>query len=174
MSKLISKPNQSGFTLIEMLIYIGIAGIILATISALLAASFTTRVKNTVIQEVELQGAQVTLQITQAIRRSEAVTSPTPGNQLTALTLDVGSDPEIYSDFGSVVHRTSGNPASALPVHSSSITVSGLNFRNVSRPDTPDSIEFEFTLTYVNTTGKNEYDYSKTFYGSASIYELGV
>lgn len=47
----------------------------------------------------------------------------------------------------------------------SQVTISGLTFTSSS----PHSVRIQFTLTAVNPSGRNEYDFSKTFYGSATI-----
>jgi hypothetical protein len=59
---------------------------------------------------------------------------------------------------GAVTGLTDGN-----------VQVSGLNFRNLSRSGTTGSIQVTFTLGRLNPTGKNEYDYVKTFQGSAEV-----
>lgn len=49
------------------------------------------------------------------------------------------------------------------------IQVSNLSFKNLSRSGTPGSIQISFTLSRVNPNNRNEYQYQKTFTGSAEV-----
>jgi len=48
------------------------------------------------------------------------------------------------------------------------LLVSNSLVEDIARPNTPGLISFQFTLSY-NNPGKSEYNYSKIFYGSASL-----
>jgi type II secretory pathway pseudopilin PulG len=63
-------------------------------------------------------------------------------------------------------------PAAISPVYmltNNRVTVSGLSFRNMSRPGTPGTIRTQFTITLKNPENRQEFNFSKTFYGSMSI-----
>ncbi len=49
------------------------------------------------------------------------------------------------------------------------VTLSGLTFKNLSRSGTPGVVQVSFTISRVNGSGKNEYDYQKTFTGTAAV-----
>lgn len=49
------------------------------------------------------------------------------------------------------------------------VAISNLTFKNLARSGTDGVIQVSFTISRVNTSGKNEYDYQKTFVGSAAI-----
>lgn len=59
--------------------------------------------------------------------------------------------------------------ANNIPLTSDNVGVSNLTFKNLTRSGTPGVIQVSFTISRVNTSGKNEYDYTKTFTGSASL-----
>lgn len=162
---------QGGFTLVELLLYVSIASVMLLVISVFLSTLLESRIKNQTIAEVEGQGIQVMQMITQTARNAEAITSPALGASASSLTLDVitaGSDPTIF-DLASGVIRIKEGAGSAVALTNSRVTASALTFQNFSRTSTPGTIRIMFTLTYVNSSGRNEYTYSKTFYGSASL-----
>jgi len=164
------QTNQ-GFTLIELLLYIAIASIMLFTTTLFLQTLLESRIKNQTIAEVESQGLQAMHIITQIIRNAEAVTSPSSGSSDATLTLDVvdsGDDPTIF-DLSSGTLRITEGIDPAVPLSNSRVVVSGLVFENLSRTDTPENIRVEFTVTHINTEGRNEYNYSRVFYGSASL-----
>ena len=143
------KSNQ-GFTLIELLLYIGIVSVIIASVSVFLFIILQSDVKNQAITEVEQQGAQMMQRITHKIRNAESVNFPSPGQSSVNLSLNTGNI--NISDFTF-----------------SEVVVSDLIFTNLSKDNTPGIIRVQFTFDYNNPENRQEYDYSKTFYGSASL-----
>lgn len=164
------QPKQ-GFTLIELLLYVAIAGVIMLAISVLLGMLLQSRIKNQTVAEVEQQGLAVMQLITQTARNAEAITSPAVGTSSAALTLDVVTvvnDPTIF-DLASGVIRSQEGTGAVVSLTNSRVTASALTFQNLSRPGTPGTIRVQFTLTHGNPSGRNEYDFNKTFYGTASL-----
>ncbi len=163
--------KQKGFTLIELLLYISLTATILLAISVFLATLIRTQIKTQTMSEVEEQGAQVMQLITQTIRNSEAIILPIAGATSTSLTLDVvatGNDPTIF-DISSSAMRVKEGVGAMTNITSSNISASNLEFKNLSRTDTAGNIRISFTLSHVNPAGRNEYDYTATFYDSASL-----
>lgn len=165
------KIYQKGFTLIELLLYISIASIIVFTTASLLRFSLESRVKNQTIAEVEQEGAQVMALITQTIRNGTAINSPTIGTSDTSLSVAVvtGANSPTVFDLSSGRIRVKEGTGATTNLTSSKVTVSNLNFQNLSRTGTPNTIRISFTITYTNSSGRNEYDFTKTFYGSANL-----
>lgn len=165
------KNNQKGFTLIEILLYIGLAALLLASISAFFSLIIRSRVKSQTVSEVEQQGTQIMQIITQTIRSAENINSPSAGSSSSSLSLDAagsGADPTIF-DTDSGTARIKEGSGSVVSLNNSRIQISNLDFSNLSHSGTPGSIKVRFTLTHQNPGGRNEYDYSKTFYGTASL-----
>lgn len=166
-----SYQAQKGFTLIELLLYVGLSSVLLISISVFMASLVESRVKNQTIAEVEQQGLQAMQIITQIARNAEAITSPTIGSSGSSITLDVitgANDPTIFDTSGGVLRIKEGS-GSPVELTNSRVTVSGLLFSNLSRASTPGIVRIQFTLSYVNNLGRNEFDYSKTFISSASL-----
>ncbi len=163
--------TSKGYTLIELLLYVGISAGVLLVSTFFLQALLESRIKNQTIDEVEQQGLQVIHLITQTIRNAENITAPTTGNSSSSLTLDVSDivdDPTIFDMASSTIQITEGS-GSAISLTNSRVTASSLLFENLSRSDTPGSIRVSFILTHVNVSGRQEYEFSKTFYASASV-----
>ena len=158
------KNYQKGFTLIELLLYIAIASIIVFTTASLLRFTLESRVKNQTIAEVEQEGIQVMQLITQTIRNATAISSPTIGASGASLSVDT----TVFDLSGGAIRIKEGAGA-AVNLTSSKITVSRLNFQNLSRVSTPNIVRVSFTVTYTNSSGRNEYDFTKSFYGSAGL-----
>lgn len=162
---------NNGFTLIELLLYVAISSVILLVISLFLQTLLESRIKNQTIAEVEQQGLQVMQMIMQTARNAEVITSPAQGASAASLTLDVitgASDPTILDLSGSSIRIAEG-AGSPVALTNLRVTASGLTFQNLSRGGTPGAIRIQFTLTHVNPDGRNEYNFSKTFIGSATL-----
>lgn len=137
--------NHKGFTLIELLLYVSIVGAIIFSVAGFLSLLMQSRVKNQTIAEVEQQGAAVIQIITQTGRNAADV------NFTAAFDLSGGTIRE-----------------NAIALTNSRVVASGLTFTNLSRPGTSGTVRVQFTLTHVNPSGRNEYNFNRTFTGSAS------
>ncbi len=163
--------KQKGFTLIELVLYLALASILLLTVVTFLGVLLQSRVKNQTIAEVEQQGAQIMQLVTQTIRNAEGVNSPGQGASATSTSLNVVSaanDPTVFDLSGGVLRITEAT-STPVSLNSSRVSVSGLTFENFSRSNTPGTLRIQFTMTYVNPGGINEYDYSRTFRASATL-----
>lgn len=169
-NKLKNKKQQEAFTLVELILYISISSAFLLLISFFTGVLLEGRIKNQTIMEVESQGLQAVELITKSIRNSEGIIAPVVGTSSSFLTLDVvnvADDPTIFDAPGVLRVKEGVNPFVSLT--NSHVVMSALNFTNVSLPDTKGSIKGSFVLDSVNNSNRYEYNYSKTFYFSASL-----
>jgi Tfp pilus assembly protein PilW len=165
------KNNKHGFTLVEMVLYLAIFTGILLTASSIFNTAMQSRVKSQTIAEVEQQGAQVVQLMTQTIRNATAINSPSTGASASSLSINVvtgANSPSIF-DLSAGQLRIKEGVATAVPLTNSRIVISSLIFYNLTRASTKGIISFQFTLSHVNPSNLQEYGYSKTFYGSASL-----
>lgn len=58
---------------------------------------------------------------------------------------------------------------STVPLTNNQVMVSGLTFKNLTRSGTPGIVQVSFTISRLNTSGKDEYNYQKTFTGTAAV-----
>lgn len=166
--------TQGGFTLIELLLYTAIVSTLLIAITGFFAITAESRIKNQSISEVNQQGAAIMDVITQAVRNASSVTTPTPGATAGSLTLAMpasGINPTVFDLSG-------GSPSNlqikegvgaVLPLTNSKVTVSGLSFKNLTRPGTPGVVQISFTVARNSQSTKNEYDYQRTFTSTAAL-----
>lgn len=163
--------SSKGFTLIEFILYISLLSILLLALSGFYGLVLRSRVKAQTIAEVEQSGVQIVQIISQSIRNASAINSPTTGNNATSLSLAVvnaGQSPTIFNLSGGVVQIKEG-VATAIDLSNNRVTVSNLIFYNLSRASTPGIISFQFTVSKINASGRNELDFSKIFYASAAL-----
>lgn len=164
--------NNKGFTLIELLLYIAIVSVVVFVIAGLITSVLQSRVKNQTVADVEQEGAYVMQLITQTVRNATAVNSPAIGASSASLSVNVTSapsSPTVFDSSAGVLRITEG-AGSPVSLTSSHVTVSSLLFKNLSVAALPQgSIRISFTITHVNTSGRNEFTYSKTFTGAADL-----
>jgi len=162
--------KQKGFTLVELLLYVSLIGVVVMAAMALLSVLQGQRVRSQVILEVESQGEAAMRTITQTVRNATGINSPGEGVSASSLSVSVPSgalSPTVF-DLSSGVLRITEGAGSAVSLTNSRVTVSSLTFDNLSRSGTPGTVRISFVLSYNATVG-NEYSYSKTFISSATI-----
>ena len=165
---LFKKKNEEGFTLIEMIIYIAILGLVITSFTSFVYSVTRTRSKAVAIEEVSSNGRVALNIIKQSMRSSDDVVTPTEGNVDTSLTLDMPGtvDNSLYSVSGGILYETIGaNPSVAVTTND--VIVSNLQFTNVTKPGKKENIQVSFTVTYANPLAVG-FSYTKNFQTSIS------
>lgn len=165
------KKKNTGFTLIELMLYIGIVSIFIVIVFQFVFMFIDARTKNQTISEVENQGAQALNQITQIIRNSQDINSPAKGSSATSLSLDVldpAKDPTIIELVSGILRIKEGS-GDYINLTNDYITVSNLSFQNVSKNKNKGIIKINFTINFNNPDNLNQFDYEKIFFGGAEI-----
>lgn len=156
-----------GFTLIEIVLYIGLASLVFLSISSLFSTLLQSSLKSRAISEVESNSVQIIQQITQTVRNATSINSPGLGSSASALSVIVptGSlSPTIFNlSSGALQMQEGANPVTSLS--SNVVTVSSLNFKNLSG----NSVQFSFIISRNNPEGRSELNYTQTYYGAATI-----
>ena len=171
-TKSLPRASREGISLIEILLYLSLSSIIMVSSSIFFFKQLEVNNKNNAVMEIEESGSQITRLITQIIRNGTAINSPgqgTSANSLSLATLDPLKDPTIFDLSGGEIRITEGLGAPTTLVNSTKINADSLNFDNFSKNLTPGIIKINFTLTHKNPENRSEYNYSKTFYDSASL-----
>lgn len=163
--------NKQGFTLIEMLLYVALSGVILLAVSLFFSLSLSARAKAQSIAEVEQQGAIAMKTMTQIIRNASAVSSPSAGATSSALTITVptgAKSPTIF-DASSGVLRVQEGVGSAVSLTDRRVIISNLVFSNLTGGAPHGAVRIQFTLSRINASSTNEYNYTQNFTGSAAL-----
>ncbi|MBI4272839.1 prepilin-type N-terminal cleavage/methylation domain-containing protein [Candidatus Uhrbacteria bacterium] len=165
------QKSTAGFTLLELLLYLSLVAVILLVITSLWGSVLAARVKNQTITEVGQQAVQALQLITQITRNAESITTPVANATSSSLILnviDAAKDPTIINVSNGALQITEGS-STAIALTNTRVTLSNLLFGNLSRASTPGSVRIQFTMSHVNPASRNEYEYSKTFYGTATL-----
>ncbi len=161
------------FTLIELLLYVAVGGVILLAASALLALVVEAREKSQVVVEVEGQGLRALALIAQNVRNAQTINSPATSTAAATLSVNLpgnASNPIVFSLASGAIQMTQGGVASgAITDAQEKVSVTALSFANLSRSGTPGTVRILFTLTGSGSASWYEYSYTKTFTGSASL-----
>jgi len=162
--------KNKGFTLVELLLYVGISSFILSAVVFFASSLIQTQTKNRTTSEVNEQGIILMQFITQTIRNAESINYPTTGENSTQLSLGVGEaikNPTIFRVDSGAFQVQEGANIDVLT--NSKVTVVNERFTNLSLADTPGVIKIDFTLSYVNPSQRNEFNYAKTFTSTVSL-----
>lgn len=165
----VSKSGK-GFTLVELILYVAIASILLSATTLFLGALVEVRVKNQTIAEVNGQGMAALDYLTQTIRNAAGIVSPattTSASSAVLNTLSPALSPTTFDTASGVLRVTEGATTTVLT--NARVAASNLTITNLSSALTPGTLRISFTLSYVNATGRNEYEYVRTFVGSATL-----
>jgi len=121
------KTPQKGYTLIELLLYIGILGFLLTAITFFLGPIVDSRVKNQTIAKIDTEGALLMDQITQTIRNATSITTPAAASSGPSLSLVVPTgtlSPSIFDVAGNSIlgFNTDGGTTDSSDQNTISIT----------------------------------------------------
>lgn len=167
-----SSSRQQGYTLIELLLYVVIVGMLLTSVVGFMGTATDARVKNQAIAEVDDQGIAVMDYITQTIRNATSISAPAAGgvaaSSLTLVVPTASLSPTVFSLSGTTLQVKEGT-AAAIALTSSDVQVSNLSFKNLTRSGTIGIIQVSFTLSRVNLGNQNVFNYQKTFTSSAEV-----
>jgi hypothetical protein len=148
-----------------------LTGILLTSVSLTYYVTLRSRIKNETVSDVDSVGRSTLELVSRTIRNANAITSPSIGGSQSSLTLAVSDstkNPTVFSLSGGVLMIQEGTNA-PVALTPSRIAISALTFANYGRSGTEGIIRTQFTVARNTTSARNEYQYSKTFSGSAGI-----
>jgi hypothetical protein len=157
------KKRQSGFTIVELLVYSGILVIFLYVLTniftAILDMQLTSETASAVIQDSQY----ILSRFSYDIGRASAITTPaTLGSQSSALILTIGSESYTYALTNGNLLLTVASTSAAL--NSFGTTVSNVSFRRYGNTNGKHSVRIGFTLTSTTqrTDGSQTQDFQTT------------
>lgn len=148
---------QAGFTLVELIIYIGIVSIVLTSLSYLILDIIGGQVSSQADREVNYNVRHLSTQLATDIRAAESITSITADS----LTLSLPGDDISYQfDGNGLLTRqvAAGDPA---VVHTSAVTTNG-SFTDQSYGSRSQHVGISFTVEYKNPSNRVDYSASST------------
>ena len=167
--------QQTGFGLIELILYLGITTIILSGISAFMILSVQSLAKGQIADNTLAQGSFAMDLILQRIRNATGTTVPTPGGNGTSLTMTSSTptlNPTTINLSGGRIMLQEGasTPVALTPT---SVQITNLIFENLGQAPANGSIRVTFTIESLPVSNLNGYlTTTQTLIGTATIKRL--
>jgi Tfp pilus assembly protein PilW len=161
--------NSRGFTLIEIILYVAVAGAVLYVASLLYVAILDNDARNNTHASVDESSAHALQIIIDAIRHAENVEEPahqSMGGDLSLRMADPDRDPTNFSLVTGAVLMQEGNH-DPITITSLNTVVDGLSFENLSANDKTDSVRVQLDASYRDST-RPETTYAHTYYATAT------
>lgn len=162
---------EKGFTLIEFIFYICLVAVILTVIGAIGLNVLFGKAKLMSIEEVS-QNARIVLErVAERIRNADAVNSPVRGSSASSLSLrmaDSAKDPTVF-DLSDGFLQIQEGFGLVTALTSDEVVITDLQFSNISYMNTPGTVRIQMTIKLVNLDNRQEYNFEKTFYTTASL-----
>ena len=166
---------EKGFTLIEMIIYMGIvSGVVISMIYFSLTIA-SSRNKAHVAQEVQSNGRTVLDILNQRIRSSTGLNSTSstfdthPG-VLSLFMSDGSKSPTVFDISGNTLRITEGS-AAAVPITSDEVKVTNLVFTNLTSATTSarENVRIQMTIEFDNPSGDVRFNYTQSWQSAGSL-----
>lgn len=158
--------KKNGFTMIEIVFYLAIIAVLVFASFFVLNTINQSRLKNQIISEVDYQGMLISQTLAQEIRNAKLI-SLDDQSELVLQSDGIGKNPIVFSVSDGNFYIKEGSQE-RIRLNNSRVSVSSLQIKDNSVSEKYGSIRFSFIVTYTNKSGLPDYNYSKSFYGSAS------
>lgn len=145
---------EQGFTLVEVIITMGLLSIFLVVLATIFTASVDVQDRSRGYSSVSSDGRYLLARLNYDIARASATTTPgSLGGNSGSLVLTIGGGTYTYSTSGSGLQLTT--PAGSGMLTSGDDIISGLTFTRLGNSGGLETIRYSFTLTSKNTPARN-------------------
>lgn len=140
------KKKFKGFSIIELVIYIGLMSVLLLVISRIFISSLDIQTESKAASRVEQDGRFILAHFAYSIANSDEITTPVAiGDESQSLVIEEDGTPLTYSVNNNILELTENGDTNRL--NSPATAVSGLTFQKIGNPGGKDTIRVEFTIT---------------------------
>ena len=152
---------KQGFTLIEILIVMGLLSIFLVVLATLFTASVDVQNRSRNYSSVATDGRYLMARLDYDITRASAVTTPAAlGASSNTLTLTINGTAYMYTVNGGRLQLTDGSGTDYLTTNGN--IISGASFTKLGNAGGLETIRYTFTLTGTAVSGTHTQTYSST------------
>lgn len=144
--KINSKNVSSGFTLIEMVLSLGILSILLAVLSGIFGSIIDTQLSSKVLSSVDQDGRFILAKLNNNMLNSSAIVSPSSPGSSNSAVLKKSSDSLNYTyslNNGDLQVSSSGG---TLNLNSVDSNISNVTFTRIGLGDSNDTLQIKFTV----------------------------
>lgn len=159
--------RRPGFSLLEIILFLGILSIMSGTIVAVYISTQEARIRQRAVAELEQTGTSLLESMTKNIRRAERILAPAVNTTGSILSLQMASNGEYPTIFA---RNAAGNLVNVQKTATSAlltsrVTISRLTFRNVANSNV--AYSFDLTITIPTVVPK---PYTRTFNATVTLF----
>ena len=148
------RRKERGFTLVEVIITMGLLSIFLVVLATIFTASVDVQVRSRGYSSVSSDGRYLLARLDYDIARASAVTTPSSlGSSSGSLVLTIGGSTYTYAISGTGLQLTT--PAGSGMLTSSDDAITSVSFTKLGNAGGLETIRYAFTLTSKNTQTRN-------------------
>lgn len=164
--KLLITKHQRGFTLIELVIYMGLFMILIGVLTTLFTSTIETQLESEAVSSVHQDGEFLLAKLSYDISRAQSILTPvTIGQTTNTLQLSIGGINYTYSITGDTVEITDGSQTDVLNTPRTKITA--ISFTRIAYPLKKPTIQMSITVQ--STTQKKSGFETQNFPTSVSL-----
>ena len=158
--QIINNKQIKGFTIVELLIYMGLLAGFLVIITELFASIMDVKLESNATSSVEQDGRYILTRLAYDIPKSSSITTPTSlGNTSSSLVLVVSGVTYTYSLVGSNLQLV--NNLGTNNLNTSESGISNISFQKIGNVGGKETIKLNFTVT--SSTIRNSGPEVRTF-----------
>ena len=141
--------RRKGFSLIEVLVYTALIGIVGTLLNGILISLLRIQNKQVAATEVNQQFNFILLNVQRFVRKSDSINmvNNTPGSTLTLQMTDAAKNPTLIYKTGNTVYLKEG-ASSEVPLTTDDINVDSLEFTKISSATNYDLVQLTVSLSY--------------------------
>jgi len=159
--------KESGLTLIEIIIYIAIVGLMSTALTMMMMNIMSLKSKTMVMQEVNSSLRLIVDKLNYEIKNAKSLNSTT-ASSVTINTQDSTRNTTIFALNTGNIRMTVGSTIANL--NSNLVNISAFTITNLSSGDGKTAnINYVITGNYINPGGRSEFNYSATMEGSSEV-----
>jgi type II secretory pathway pseudopilin PulG len=144
-----TKNITKGYTLIELIIYIGILALLLGVLTSIFTSIIGVQLESTSTSSVNQDGRYILSKLLYDVKSASSIVTPTtPGASGSSMQLTINSINYTYSkSAGNNLQVVNGSTGEVNVLNSYDTSVSGLTFTRVGNGGSSDDIRVSYTLT---------------------------
>lgn len=173
MSKKRKQQKNSGFTLVEVILYLALTATIVGLLGTITTHTLSGRAKSQTMEEVVYNGHFILSKLERIIESAEAINTPLPYATSSTLSLEMSEsvkNPTVLNLNASTLYMTEG-PNASSSLSTSGVEIADIIFSNISNGSSTGLIRIMLTINSKNINDRQDYDASETFYTTVSLYE---
>ena len=142
------RSQLKGYSLIELVLYIGILAILLAVLTSIFTSIVDVQLESSATSSVNQDGRYLLSKLLYDVKSSSSIVIPaTPGTQSSTLQLTINSINYTYSLNGSSNLQVVNNTTNEVNVlNSYDTTISGLTFTRIGNGGSNDTVRVSYTV----------------------------